>query len=294
MAATPLEVFEAHQRANQPVHQQPDFVRTAQRNPTYQGYSREASYRNTATHRPNARPRPATQQETSFTSGQRERNPNVRQRRGNTRPRPPTRQEQFEHTRNTLRARGETRINIPYEPLSESTALLPSVSAAGASGGILSGVGSTLGGVGAAGAALGAGVLTTSIANRYKNKGAVLPGSNYIGPGNPLDAGEPTGDADKVAQVHDHDYQDIINQAKEAGISRRQFQEAIRKADDRAIEKFWNVWDTTHDWKAAVGYLGLRIKAGVEHHTGVLYPSFSGKIWYITNHLPIKGLIGIG
>lgn len=43
------------------------------------------------------------------------------------------------------------------------------------------------------------------------NRGYVLPGYNYLGPGNSLNNGNPTNRDDWVAREHDHGYRDIEN-----------------------------------------------------------------------------------
>ena len=41
-------------------------------------------------------------------------------------------------------------------------------------------------------------------------RGFVPPGYRYLGPGNSLDVGEPTNEADKLAQIHDIAYNEIL------------------------------------------------------------------------------------
>ena len=46
----------------------------------------------------------------------------------------------------------------------------------------------------------------------HGSRGLVLPGYNYLGPGNSLDRGEPVNEADAAAQKHDQEYQKLLDQ----------------------------------------------------------------------------------
>lgn len=60
-----------------------------------------------------------------------------------------------------------------------------------------------------------------------------LPGYNYLGPGNPLDKGEPTNQSDYVAQDHDHEYQRYIDAGLNPYLN-------FNEADQVAIDNFGN------------------------------------------------------
>ena len=95
----------------------------------------------------------------------------------------------------------------------------------------------------------------------------VLPGSNYIGPGNSLDSGVPTNAIDFNALVHDTDY----SNAKSAS--------DIREADQRFLISNYNTipkngLEIFHKY---VSIAGIGIKYGVESLTGIIYPSL--QVW---------------
>jgi hypothetical protein len=92
----------------------------------------------------------------------------------------------------------------------------------------------------------------------------VLPGHRYIGPGNPLNNGQPVDSDDAIAKTHDIAY----NNAETA--------EDVRAADRKAIGEFAH--DAYHNLNphSALGAAGLGVKYGVESLTGVIYPSISG------------------
>lgn len=93
-----------------------------------------------------------------------------------------------------------------------------------------------------------------------------LPFHNYIGPGNPLNNGEPVNSADRIAQIHDQSYaiaktkQDIFN------------------SDSLAIKEFLNDFYEKRNIGALVGAAGLSIKHNIEKKFNkVLYPTLPGK-----------------
>lgn len=163
----------------------------------------------------------------------------------------------------------DTRIPIEPVDIAETTPLLGSAAAVGNTG---AAIGTVVGGLGLA---AGAGYL----ANKISRDGAVLPGSEYIGPGNPIREGPARHPADQIARDHDIGYETALREAKAKGFTKKQFEEEISKLDNKAWNSFYNRWRNDGDWRALVGYLGLRIKAGVEGKTGVLYPSFTGELW---------------
>jgi hypothetical protein len=69
--------------------------------------------------------------------------------------------------------------------------------------------------------------------NKLQGKGYLYPGTHYLGPGNPLNNGPPTSDADRIAQQHDYDYDRLIK----AGHSKRRVYGGFSDADQRAMDK---------------------------------------------------------
>lgn len=85
----------------------------------------------------------------------------------------------------------------------------------------------------------------------------VLPGHRYIGPGNPLDNGEPVDEDDWVAYLHDLEY------------SLAQSDQDIQDSDKRAISSFLRIGN----WESILGAAGLSAKWLTEKVFGVQYPS---------------------
>lgn len=91
-----------------------------------------------------------------------------------------------------------------------------------------------------------------TVGKRYsQGKGVVLPGHKYIGPGNPLDAGEPTNAADHAARLHDNDYDRLL----EAGVSPKKLYLGYSDADQRLMDRS----DVTTAGGLAT-YLGMGVK----------------------------------
>lgn len=230
-------------------------------------------------------------QETSFTEAAHERNPGLRRRL----PGQTTEGQQGGQTAEGARvpaSRGplDTRINIP-EALEESAPLLgtTATSGLGFSGSSLL----TAGTVGTA-AGLGLGAAVSSIASRYKDKGAVLPGTDYVGPGNPINIDAPRHASDVIAKEHDIGYDDIIKKARAGNLTEQEFAAHIEQLDNDAIAKFAENFRTSGEWQSFVGRWGLYFKNRIERVTGPLYPSFPGKTWAngAIYHL-VNELIGI-
>lgn len=91
----------------------------------------------------------------------------------------------------------------------------------------------------------------------------LIPGYNYLGPGNPLDNGEPVNELDADAQQHDIDYENAISA------------DQIHEADKKAINKFRQHLKSSNATAASLGIAGLNSKLGVEKVFGVRYPSKS-------------------
>lgn len=292
MSLTPVEVFEQHEAANRDygTRRVPDHIRNAQRHRTYQGYNRESSYSNVSRHRATNVQRPpqtVTSSETSFSNPEPSRAPGLR-RRLNV---PSAQRSQGEIARDVLRARNpSTSINIPES--FETTGLL-SGSAAGASGTASTGSILAAGGATVAGAAA-LGGLTHALVSRYKDKGAVLPGTDYVGPGNKIHIDAPRSGSDAIAKEHDVGYERIQKLAHEGRLSQEEFTRNIEQLDEDAIRKFAENFKTSGEWQSFVGRWGLYFKNRIERVTGTLYPSVTGKQWgaYGKIFILLKRIIG--
>jgi hypothetical protein len=64
-------------------------------------------------------------------------------------------------------------------------------------------------------------------------KGVTLPGSKYIGPGNPMNRGKPIDEADANAYQHDVDYDNYLK----AGVPARKVYTGWSDADERLLKK---------------------------------------------------------
>lgn len=243
---------------------------------TQQGYELSQSYANTSTQRPHV-------QETSFSG-------DTSEVRVSTQPRAPSNRYALRQRTSTATrpsesstssgSRLETRINIPETPdISETAPLLPGASAAG--GGILGTTlsGTTSGGIVAGGAAAGllAGFgLPKIFGGGDKGDGYTLPGSEYIGPGNDIKIGPARHPADQIARDHDLGYEEALRHATAAGFTKEQFDTEISKLDKTAWNSFLNRAKNHKDWRALIGYLGLRTKGFIEDKLGIQYPVFPG------------------
>lgn len=171
-------------------------------------------------------------------------------------------------------------IAEPFE-LSETVPLLE-----GASAGGLSAVGSSGLATGAATVAGGlvAGGVTAAVVNRIKEKGAVLPGTNYVGPGNSIQIDAPKHEADAIAKDHDVGYAEAVqsatrhNQYQSRSEQFELFKAQIESLDSEAIRKFKDHWLREGKWQSFVGRWGLEAKRFLEQLKGSpIYPSFPGK-----------------
>lgn len=90
----------------------------------------------------------------------------------------------------------------------------------------------------------------------------LYPGHKYLGPGNPLDNGEPVDEADRIARDHDYSYDSAKSEWD------------IHKTDIESIGRFsYNSAKNIFDLPSAVGAAGLTAKKGLEVATGTtLYP----------------------
>ncbi|CAH2088624.1 unnamed protein product [Euphydryas editha] len=77
--------------------------------------------------------------------------------------------------------------------------------------------------------------------------GYTLPGYKYLGPGNPLDLGEPSNELDRIAQEHDNAYaaaeQNYLAQINEAETKEeekridKEVVQAIKEADEKFLSQ---------------------------------------------------------
>lgn len=90
-----------------------------------------------------------------------------------------------------------------------------------------------------------------TVVNAARGKGVVLPGSNYIGPGNEMIGKKPTSKNDEAAFKHDTDYGDYLK----AGVSKKDLYGGFSDADQRLMDR---ADLTKYDGVAA--YAGMGIK----------------------------------
>lgn len=123
-------------------------------------------------------------------------------------------------------------------------------------------------GIGAAAAA------ATGLVSRTRQKGLVLPDSEYIGPGNPIPIGAAKNPTEQVARDHDLAYKEISSKPFS---SRAEHHEAVFEADKKAIQDF----EKQGTFYGKIGALGLKTKVAVESSFGVFYPPYKGKYFFI-------------
>lgn len=131
-------------------------------------------------------------------------------------------------------------------------------------------LGTEVGGISAVGSssltplvAVGTGAVTVAggaalLGKAYKS-GIQVPGTNYVGPGNPIDSGAPTSFVDADAREHD--------------ISYSRDDTDIAASDTITANKFGDHFIESGDITGLIGNVGLNIKKNIEGHTGQLYPS---------------------
>lgn len=85
--------------------------------------------------------------------------------------------------------------------------------------------------------------------SRPRRMQILWPGHNYMGPGNPLENGEPTTNADKTARIHDYAYAHAWSEAD------------IKHADNEAKRQFL---EHPTEISSLVEYSGIAIKNLVE------------------------------
>ncbi|CAH2088622.1 unnamed protein product [Euphydryas editha] len=116
--------------------------------------------------------------------------------------------------------------------------------------------------------------------------GYTLPGYKYLGPGNPLDLGEPSNELDRIAQEHDNAYaaaeQNYLAQINEAETKEekkidKEAVQAIKEADEKFLSQvFWYHPTSEYDKIAkTLAWAGIGTKFLRERVLGQLYPNFN-------------------
>lgn len=99
--------------------------------------------------------------------------------------------------------------------------------------------------------------------------GLNLPGHKFIGPLNTIGKAVPVDKDDEIARIHDIRYKGATARPD------------IVAADNDAIHQFGDDFEKTGNIHSKVGEIGLRIKQGVEHFTGPLYPKIKGIFYFL-------------
>ncbi|GFQ78560.1 uncharacterized protein TNCT_596001 [Trichonephila clavata] len=101
----------------------------------------------------------------------------------------------------------------------------------------------------------GLGIGIKKIVDNISTHGAVLPGSEYIGPGNPMPISAAKDKADQIAKSHDDDYLKAINYKPKSNMPtftdqeiHDHFKKLIQTADEKANGRYC-VKDTKTFWK---------------------------------------------
>jgi hypothetical protein len=92
------------------------------------------------------------------------------------------------------------------------------------------------------------------ISRAAQGKGLVYPGTKYIGPGNPMNLGEPVSAGDAVAMKHDFEYGRLL----EKGVKPWKLYAGFSEADKRAMKEA----DVTAKHGLAI-YMGMAVKKGL-------------------------------
>lgn len=89
----------------------------------------------------------------------------------------------------------------------------------------------------------------------------LYPTYHYLGPGNPVNNGEPVNSTDEIAREHDITYE------------KAKFPFEIYNSDFKAINKFFEDYKVTHRFADLVGAAGLGVKTIFEKVINTnLYP----------------------
>lgn len=185
---------------------------------------------------------------------------------------PEVQETQFNHPQ-------ETRIQIEPDQVlefGEATPLLGATAGTVAGGGALfGGATSAVGTAGTAATGILAGTLAAGgaygakkLIDRVSEKGAVLPNSEYIGPGNPIPIGAAKNPSEQIAKEHDLAYTNAKTHSD------------VQSADRDAYTRFRDEHHKSGDYYAKIAQLGLQAKSNIEKVIGVQYPRNLGKIYF--------------
>lgn len=166
----------------------------------------------------------------------------------------------------------ETAIDIG-QAFSETTPLLGSGATGASTAGGTGALGAVAGAVGGGLVLAGTGTAVKSIYDHVSNKGAVLPGTDFVGPGNPIDPKPARSETDQIAKEHDVGYDNLLKRAQEEYLDEQTFREEVQKLDDTAIHRFEEEYRKSGTWQAFVGKFGLKAKRTLEAALGhPIYP----------------------
>ncbi|GFR07578.1 uncharacterized protein TNCT_481971 [Trichonephila clavata] len=169
--------------------------------------------------------------------------------------------------------------NVTEGISSESTPLLEGAKVGGKIGSTLTSVGTP--GLLATGTLIGTGlgIGIKKVVDSVKKHGAVLPGSEYIGPGNPMPIGAAKDTADQIAKSHDDDYDKASKWRPKSNIPKftdqeihDHFEKLIQTADAKAIKPFYENFKNELDMRSLMAAGGLKTKQILENVFGVVYP----------------------
>ena len=78
---------------------------------------------------------------------------------------------------------------------------------------------------------------------------------------------------DYAAFQHDINYDSLVAQAREYGISEKQFHKTLEEIDHKTIGEFYREFKATGSWHSLLGHVGLRLKGLAERVANrPLYP----------------------
>ena len=214
------------------------------------------------------------QQETSFSrrfpQRQLEDNPGLRQRKIKTPTATPGNSGSTSSNRGTPYQRPAT-ARTPLLRGSTSTTSLSPGSATGVASTAVTTSGVSLAKAGAVGAVTGLAL------GNIISSGVTLPGSDYIGPGNPINIDAPRHEADAIAKEHDVAYQRLIEDARINPHTHREFRERVALLDQAAIDAFHKDYIETGSFHSLFAKYGLKVKQFAEKRVGSIYPRKPGK-----------------
>ena len=161
----------------------------------------------------------------------------------------------------------------------ETTALLGDVIGEGVTAGTVTGA-ATDGLLAIAGTTAGAAVVAgvgigiDKLIHRTKEKGLVLPHSEYIGPGNPIPISAARNKPDQIAKDHDVGYTNLIKEARRGTLTEDEFKIKLHRLDSKAIQDFEDEVKASGSWNAWIGAKGLKLKQTFENMYRPVYPKY--------------------